>query len=429
METPSKIQAIPPRRRDVAFRSGLVLGLLPLFMTLSACSDATGPGNGPGGEDKIVEGVNFTTLFTPPRSSEISSLYSEWQSRQTPALDVQVLETFPFLLGSANATAQVVSHRVGEVTHYGAIITPDEVEADNIPVLVYAHGGDNGVIINEVQLIAASLGELADQFVYVVPSFRSESLRVGSRTYTSTGDPSPWDRDVDDALSLLNVTLGHTSLADPERIGVLGFSRGATVGMLMAIRDIRVGTVVEFFGPTDFYDVSAQNLVEDILLDRYESAPGVDYIAENIVLPLQRGEITYEEARREMTRRSPAQFASALPALMIHHGTNDDVVSVSQAQSLIRYMEFLGRGLPDFSWYIYQGGRHDPFTLVGAVDRTINFLETWLLQGPPGAFSPVGGFESGYVPPGEPTWPNLTGQPDYRTFPWSWSRDRRDGGR
>ena len=47
---------------------------------------------------------------------------------------------------------------------------------------------------------------------------------------------------------------------------------------------------------------------------------------------------------------------------------------MSQAESLMRAMEALGRGPPDFEAYIYEDGGHDFVTLQKAVERAVEFI-------------------------------------------------------
>ncbi len=210
--------------------------------------------------------------------------------------------------------------------------------------------------------------------MYVAPSFRSEPLTFNTLQYVSGGDPSPWDRDVDDALALLNATLETTPEADPARIGVLGFSRGACVGLLMAIRDPRIDLVVEFFGPTDFFGPFVQEVVEEALRGQPRDLPGLDYLNRTFLQPLKSGELTIEDVRPELLRRSPVYFASHLPQVQVHHGTADDVVPVGEAQRLIEVMQQLGRAPPEFEYYLYFGGGHNPLELPGSIQRALAFL-------------------------------------------------------
>ena len=245
-------------------------------------------------------------------------------------------------------------------------------------MIVYSHGGDQGTSVEDVLLQFLLAGELAANFVWVVPSFRSEHLSFGGVTWTSEGLPSPWDRDVDDALSLLDVALAMEPAADAENVGVLGFSRGAGVGMLMGIRDPRIDRVVEFFGLTDFFGSFVQDIVEDALRGSLRDLPGLAFLSEMYIQPLKRGELTIPEVRSELIRRSPVLFADRLPALQLHHGTMDTVVEVSQAESLIAAIEALGREQPDFEAHLYPGGLHSPFALPGSITRAVQFLSVLL---------------------------------------------------
>lgn len=346
-----------------------VAGALALAPFLGACGDDPA---GPGG--RIVEGVDLDVLFASPTSAEEAAVLAEWEGRSPAASGVQEELSVAFALGSAPGTLRVYSHLVDGHRHYGAVIAPDGAAATSLPVVVYGHGGDGGVSADELSLVLGALGDVADDFVYVVPSFRSEPLVVGTTTFLSEGEASPWDRDVDDALALLDVALQETPAADPDRIGALGFSRGAGVALLMAIRDPRIDLVVEFFGPTDFFDRYVQEIVEDLLRGHFRDLPGLAVLNERFIQPLKAGTLTIDEVRPELVRRSAVLFADRLPPVQVHHGTADAVVAVSQAESLIATLEGLARGDPPDEFYLYAGGGHNPLTLPGSVPRTIAFL-------------------------------------------------------
>ena len=78
--------------------------------------------------------------------------------------------------------------------------------------------------------------------------------------FPSEGLPSPWDRDVDDTMSLLSVAFEHVPELDEERVAILGSSRGGAVALLAAVRDRRIDAGVEFFGPTDFFGEYAREI-------------------------------------------------------------------------------------------------------------------------------------------------------------------------
>jgi dipeptidyl aminopeptidase/acylaminoacyl peptidase len=179
---------------------------------------------------------------------------------------------------------------------------------------------------------------------------------------------------VDDALSLLEVALATTPAADPGRIGVLGFSRGANVALLMSIRDPRIDAVVEFFGPTDFFGPFVREVVEDALEGQIRDLPGVAYLNQAFIQPLKNGSVTPSQVRLELLRRSPVYFADRLPDVQVHHGTADTVVPVGEAERLIEVVAALGRSAPGFEGFIYQGGTHNPLALPGSLPRTREFL-------------------------------------------------------
>jgi dipeptidyl aminopeptidase/acylaminoacyl peptidase len=340
---------------------------------VAACSDGTGPAP----QGRIVEGVDLDAVFADPSAAEIAAVEAEWAARAPAATDVVVEKDSLVSIGDTDVRVRVVSHAVDDLTHYGAILQDDGVVGP-APILVYTHGGDEGTSLDEVLLLFPFLGDLAADFVWVVPSFRSEPLTFGDTTWTSDGPSSPWDRDVDDALSLLEVALELETAADAESVGVLGLSRGAGVGMLMGIRDPRIDRIVEFFGPTDFFGSYVQDVVEEALRGTLRDLPGLDYLNESYIQPLKRGEVTVAAVRTELVRRSVVLFADRLPTLQLHHGNADTVVDVSQAESLIAAMSALGRGEPDFEAYLYPAGTHNPLSMPGSVERTVDFLSLLL---------------------------------------------------
>ncbi len=343
-------------------RSTLFLGLLLL---VAACSDTTAP------EDV---GVDLDRLFAPATGAEVAQVRSEWTTRPAAATGVRQDSAAPFPMAGVPGRLRIVSHLVDGHRHYGAIVVPEEAGSGSLPVLVYAHGGDAGVSVEELALLFLGLGEGAAAFVWVVPSFRSEPLRAGGQVFRSEGEPSPWDRDVDDALSLLSVALHEVAAAVSSRVGVLGLSRGGGVGLLMGARDPRVKAVVSYFGPTDFLDPWMREIGDDALQGRPRDLPGLAWFDRTYLQPLRRGEVSLDTVRRELVRRSPALFASTLPAVQIHHGTADPIVAFSQAERFDAVMRGLGRGEPSYQFFAYVGGGHNPLGLTGSAVRTVSFL-------------------------------------------------------
>ena len=317
--------------------------------------------------------IVYDVLFAEPTQSEIDAVAAEWTSRSPGVDGVTVEVDTVIVVDTVDVRVRIVTHVVDGFRHVGAVLSADGTTGPS-PVMVYTHGGDNGVRVEDVLFLFPVVGDEATEFVWVIPSYRSESLEFDGQTFTSQGSPSPWDRDVDDALSLVEVALSIEPAADVARIGVLGFSRGSGVGLLMAARDSRIDRVVEFFGPTDFFDDWVRGIARNALLGQPSDLPGFEYLDQTFLQPLARGEKTMGEVRLELVRRSSVLYVEDLPMVQLHHGTADDIVPVSQGESLIAAMAAIGRGEPDFEGYLYDGGTHNPLTLAGSVTRTADFL-------------------------------------------------------
>ena len=313
--------------------------------------------------------MDIEELFAPPTEAEFRAVEAEWAGRDITPDESGIVVKEEFTAGSWTGSMQVVWHRIDDVTHYGAIIAPADDRPR--PVLLYLHGGDGGVSVNEIKLVYEAVPALRDEFVLVVPSFRSEPLYAGGQTYRSGGAPSPFDGDVDDTLALLNLALSLVDQADPERIAAIGFSRGATVAMMAAVRDPRIDAVVEFFGITDFFGEFVQELAVNALRGDLAPLPAVDDLDSEIIQPLKTSRLAIAAARQALLIRSPLRFAERLPALQIHHGLMDPIIPSSEAEAMIQAMQKLGG---NFEPYLYPKGMHHPITMDGSLDRTVQFL-------------------------------------------------------
>lgn len=345
--------------------------LLSLCLLWACGGQPTGPD---GGSARLVAGVDFDRLFAPPTAEELAAIRADWAARPAPSTAYAEVLSATLPLGAKSATLRILSYTVAGSRLYGALFVPKGAAPGSLPLILYAHGGDQGVSVEEFQLLSLGMGEARDQYAYALPSFRAEPLSYGQQVFLSEGEPDPWDGDVDDALGLIAVALAAEPALDPGRLGAVGISRGGAVALLMAVRDQRITRVVDFFGATDLLDVFGQELAQEALLGRAPQLPGLDYMDRTVLEPLKEGALGIPEARLELIRRSPVYFADRLPALQVHHGTADPLVPVSQAQRLVEVMLGLGRGAPDFEYYLYQGGGHHPLTLPGSLERAQLFL-------------------------------------------------------
>ena len=324
-----------------------------------------------------LDGV-LDALFAPPSAAEVAAVRSDWAGRDISASAVAVEHEEGYSLADRACALRILSHRVDGVLHYGAVLVPEGAAAGSLPLLLYLHGGDSGVSVDEMQTVAFALGPMVERFVYVIPSYRAEPLRHGGESWLSEGPASPWDHDVDDTLALVNAVFESTPEARPGGMAVVGGSRGAGVALLAGVRDERIERIIALFGPTDFFDDWVREIAREAALGSPRDLPSVAHLDSTVIEPFIRGEVPLPEARLELVRRSAVLFAEDLPPVQVHHGTDDDIVSVSQAESLMRTMDALGRTPPGFEAFIYPGGGHSYFSLDGLIPRSAEFLRDWL---------------------------------------------------
>jgi len=104
--------------------------LLLLFASVLACSDSPSAPIPPGSTE-----VDLDALFAPPTTSEIYAVVADWQSRDVSAQGYREEYTAQVMLAQQTpAILRVVSHTVGGVRHYGAIVVPDDAAPRSLAV-------------------------------------------------------------------------------------------------------------------------------------------------------------------------------------------------------------------------------------------------------------------------------------------------------
>ena len=148
-----------------------------------------------------------------------------------------------------------------------------------------------------------------------------------------------------------------------DKLVILGASAGAHLAMLQAYKYKEPGikAVIDFFGPSD--------------LTAMYQRPWHPFV--NYALKMITG-TTPEENKELYFQSSPVNFISSTSApTLIFHGSNDQIVDVSQSKALKTKLE--NAGVPH-DLVIYRGQRHGwhGATLVDSFDRIEVFLKKYV---------------------------------------------------
>jgi len=319
------------------------------------------------GERWTVEGVDLTELFAPALDFETQAVEDDWAGRnpveQGYTVEAQDIDEDGF-------RTVVISHVVEGSRHYGAARIPPYGLTGMFPVLVYCHAGTSGAFIGTFDMFDTDMNssEIKNNYVLVLPSFRSEPLYGGSLgEYHSAGSSSYYNGDADDALALLDCVLNHFPEADDNRVIALGLSRGAQVAQRISQRDRRVKAAVDFYGMTDYWLPVEQQYVVDQLALAADGEASLPYVQ-----GLYDGEVTIWEVRLAMCKWSTAYYTDLFPRLQTHHGVMDNAVPVAHSDRLVSVLETVPDA--DYVYYRYPEGNHNPSTLPDCWPRVRSLL-------------------------------------------------------
>ena len=325
----------------------------------------------------------LASVFAKPTATEIAAVEKDWASRDLKPRGVKEELRSTVRIADRTFNVRIVSHLVLGSRHYGAIIFPANASAKSLPIIIEAKGVSPTYFPLDLENLHSPrmMGDDADKFVYVVPTFRGEVLNFNGKTFKSDGDRTDaLDGATDDAIALLSVALQTTVEADSSRICAFGQSRGGNVALLTGIRDKRIDCVVDWAGPTDWlYAMGTNGWTEQELW-----AEGLRIRAntlqtggQNIERFLKRaidGKATLADVRRRMIASSPLYFAQRLPRSQFHYGLEDPSVPVRNGRELVANLRRHGIPASRYESFFYPGQGHDTDRILAPVSSR-EFLE------------------------------------------------------
>lgn len=295
--------------------------------------------------------VNLKT-YAAQAQGDLQRIVADWASRDPVAEHWTVK-------GSQAGTGgelYLVGFSVDGVSQGGLVWVPNS--GKSLPVVLFGHPDDAGVDESYLTDLGDLLGSSLDtQMIIVMPAYRGETAWLGSDNVESdTSAQSPWDRDVDDGLALLQATLDHFSRADSSRIAAVGYSRGGGVSLISAFRDRRIKSVFEIAGPADFFAPSIQTIALGLLAGNSYGLPGLDFLDARYLTPFWNKDISADSLRCVLLKRSPARLALSglLPTTEAVHGTADVTVYPDQSAAL-------KAADPSVTYYSVAGMTHSSF--------------------------------------------------------------------
>lgn len=227
-------------------------------------------------------------------------------------------------------------YNVGELTVEGYYVKLRRTGGGRLPVIISNRGGNaeyGKVKFGSLFFQAFPLASAG--FVVVGSQYRGAGIPANEG---NNGEDEFGGKDVNDVLALFDI-VDQWAFADPERIGMLGWSRGGMMAFLVAARTDRLSALVVGGTPTD-------------LRRELQFRPEMERVF--------RARMPNYEANKESSLRArsayywPERIDASIPILMLH-GQADERVAVSGILHMAVKLQELGR---TYRLIIYDSGSH-----------------------------------------------------------------------
>lgn len=268
-----------------------------------------------------------------------------------------------------NPTALDAGNRL--IFHAYTFVPRTVKKGKRYPLIVCPHGGIHSNFNSESVAIVREL--MAQEYIMVAPEYRG-STGYGRSFYERIDYGG---LETEDTFEARNYMLENCKYADPERVGIIGWSHGG----MQAIFNI-------FNYPKAYHAAYAAVPVSDLIA---RMAYKRDGYRKHFEAEYHIGKSVHENVK-EYQRRSPAWNARKLGVpLLIHTTENDQDVNVLEVQHLIKSLIMVGNKPGRDFWYkIYPNtpGAHgfnrlDTRFAKGVRGEVYNFLASYLKPSKP----------------------------------------------
>lgn len=332
--------------------------LLFILLAFIAGCDSSSSSPVPSNPDNYVNPDTF--VYRPVTEEDLTHVTSTWAVRDLAPKDVELI----YQEDQETYSVAIASHTVAGKLHHVAIISPNPLPSEPIPVVIHTSGLNQRDPRVYVQYYIDNYPQphpLAS-FIQIIPSFRGQTLLHKDQFLTSRGNfCDAWDGPTDDTIASLNVVASLMPEGNYEKVLVAGGSRGATVALILAARDARVNTVLATASPVDFY----RTQIRDLFGDQYKC----HFFTHK----------TEEEARFTMLTASPVYFQPKPETenVFLFHGEFDETVALWNAEEMNDHL--YGLGVP-VSTTIYPAGHGSIYNLPEYKADFESAIEQFLLN-------------------------------------------------
>ncbi|ATC94911.1 alpha/beta hydrolase family protein [Pseudoalteromonas tunicata] len=316
-----------------------------ILITILAVSSFSSQANDLINDERIKDQKNCFTSIFESYDSWRGFIEKKYKKRSKSKEDLsKKLSWFDSMFGEdnfnqykKNLSCNTFTYQVDGSDVSGYIIKP-KTNSKKLPVLVYNRGGNGSTGSVEFGSMMNNLFPIANEGFVIIGSQYRGSQHPGTLTKNVMNDEFG-GKDVKDVTALLSY-IPKIEGADPQRIGMYGFSRGGMQTHLALKQVKNVKAIATIAGATD-------------LLKELNFRPAMEEVYTHRIPDYETNKVT------ELEKRSVLNWVNELspnvPILLLH-GENDERVSVNNS---IELADALSKNNIPHKFVLYSKDDHD----------------------------------------------------------------------